>query len=99
MGETALHIAIHNEHLSVIETLLKRGASLTILDQNKFTPLSLAEHKKNDAVLQLINKYQKSSNRYNLFSDNRYNQISNNQFNKSTKYGQHFHVTRRRNKY
>ncbi|KAG0640672.1 ankyrin repeat-containing domain protein [Tuber brumale] len=56
-GSTPLHLAIEGGHLEVFQCLLKEGAKITILDNKKQTPLSLALSKKNlNMVNELLGK-------------------------------------------
>jgi ankyrin repeat protein len=43
--KTALHFAVENNHSEVVRVLLKHGANVFEIDQNKKTPVDVAEEK------------------------------------------------------
>ena len=53
-GITALHLATKRGFTSIVESLLNAGASPTIVDSNKETPIDIARNEKKMAILQLL---------------------------------------------
>ena len=53
-GITALHLATKRGFTSIVESLLNAGASPTIVDSNKETPIDIARNEKKMATLQLL---------------------------------------------
>ena len=53
-GITALHLATKRGFTSIVESLLNAGASPTIADSNKETPIDIARNEKKMTILQLL---------------------------------------------
>jgi ankyrin repeat protein len=56
-GSTALHIATENYHYNVVKALLENGADINAVDNNNYTPLSLAQDNHNNKIIQLLREY------------------------------------------
>jgi len=56
-GKTALHIAVVNENIEIIEVLLKKWPNLTITDFDNKRPLDYAIEQKNPKVIKTICSY------------------------------------------
>ena len=52
--KTALHIAVNEEHVDVVNTLLKYGAHTNLQDIDGDTSLHDAISKKNDKIINLL---------------------------------------------
>ena len=53
-GDTALHVAVSNGNIEIINYLLKHGANPTIKSEDGVTPLSLADEGGNKEVISII---------------------------------------------
>ena len=53
-GNTALHLAVKNTNVEIIELLLQKGANLKIINNDNYTPLALALKISNTDIYQII---------------------------------------------
>ena len=53
-GNTALHLAVKNTNIEIIELLLQKGANLKIINSDNYTPLSLALKISNTDIYKII---------------------------------------------
>jgi ankyrin repeat protein len=56
--KTALHFAVENNHLEVVQVLLKYGADVLETDQNQKTPVEIAKEKRFLEILELLQHHQ-----------------------------------------
>lgn len=56
-SRTALHVAAELGHVDIVNELLKRGASLTVKDDDEYTPLMLCCKKNQSDVLNVFIDY------------------------------------------
>jgi ankyrin repeat protein len=68
-GKTALHIAVANKNIKILETLLKKRADLTLMDFNKSSPLDYAIMQNNSEVIKTICSFFNPDNIYFSFDD------------------------------
>ncbi len=55
-GNTALHLAVENNHADVVKVLLEQGANFSLENNEKKTPLQIAAKVNNDAIVRLLLK-------------------------------------------
>ena len=56
-GNTALHLAVQNNHFDIIKFLLERGASMTIQNQAGNTALDIAIQQGNNEIINYLRDY------------------------------------------
>ena len=56
-GNTALHIACKGGHINIIQSLLSRGADMTIKNNEDKTPLDECQDTSKDEIVSLFSEY------------------------------------------
>merc|ERR1712096_113522 len=66
-GNTALHLAVRNQHESTVNLLLEKGADVSAVDSKEVTPLHAACYRHNEAIVKALLSKKLNINAQNIY--------------------------------